>query len=176
MEPTEEEKENKEGNDDDEKKYFLSGRNSFRRFGSYRLSKRRLSTITIGNSQRRLSTYGLASLPNHYLFGSLNLEIREEKKMKAIDWIRNWEFYLVGLCYLSSRVMYLPVLAYTVYYVEFTLLLEKSFKAVVPLVMFLSGFTAAAAVQVARRYFSLRIIFLVSCTLGLGKYDKCGID
>ena len=92
--------------------------------------------------------------------------------MKPLDWLRNLQFYLVGFCYLSSRITKLVVIScYTVYYVEFTLLLEKQYKAIVPLVIYSSGIIFAAIVEVVRKHVRLNIIFVFSCTVGLGKYN-----
>ena len=137
--------------DEDEENCFQSGNNSFRSLKSYG------SYDSSNNNQGRLSTLN-------------NNNNNKEKMMKPLDWLRNLQFYLVSLCYLSSRITKLVVIScYTVYYVEFTLLLEKQYKAIVPLVMYSSGILFAALVEVVRRYVRLNIIFVFSCTLGLGK-------
>lgn len=137
--------------DEDEENCFKSGNNSFtslKNYGSYDSSN---------NNHGRLSTLN-------------NNNNNKEKMMKPLDWLRNLRFYLVSLCYLSSRITKLVVIScYTVYYVEFTLLLEKQYKAIVPLVMYSSGILFAAIVEVVRKYVRLNIIFVFSCTLGLGK-------
>ena len=139
--------------DEDEEKCFGSGNNSFSSFGSYG------SYDSFNNNQQRLSTL------NHK-------KNNTEKMMKPLDWLRNLQFYLVGFCYLSSRITKLVVIScYTVYYVEFTLLLEKQYKAIVPLVMHSSGIIFAAIVEVVRKHVRLNIIFVFSCTVGLGKYN-----
>ena len=163
-------------NEEEEEQHLLSRSNTFKRFESlrdsfknYHTSRRRYSTITLGNKQRRLSTFSLLSLSNHYSLGYLTLDVNEEKKMNPVEWLRRFEFYLVGICYLSSRSIYLISITYIVYYVEFTLLLETKFKAIVPLVMFSSGFVMAAIADGLRKHIGMKIIFLVACTLGLGK-------
>ena len=140
--------------DEDEEKCLRSGYNSFLSFESYG------SYDSFNNNQQRLST--------------LNYKKNNtEKMMKPLDWLRNLQFYLVGLCYLSSRITKLVVIScYTVYYVEFTLLLEKQYKAIVPLVMYSSGILFAAIVEVVRKYIRLNIIFVISCTVGLGKCNN----
>ena len=62
-------------------------------------------------------------------------------------------------------------ISYIVYYVEFTLLLETKFKAIVPLVMFSSGFVMAAIAEGLRKNIGMNVIFFIACTLGLGKYN-----
>ena len=172
------EEEEDEDQEKEEEKHLLSRSNTFKRFESmrgsfrnYHSSRRRYSTITLGNNQRRLSTFSLLSLSNHYSLGSLTLNANVDKKMSPIEWLRRFEFYLVGICYLSSRLIYMTSISYIVYYVEFTLLLETKFKAIVPLVMFSSGFVMAAIVEGLRKNIGMKIIFLVACTLGLGKYN-----
>ena len=60
-------------------------------------------------------------------------------------------------------------IAYIVFYVEFTLLLEKKFNAIAPLVMFISGFVMSLVVEIAKKYIRRKLIFAISCILGLGK-------
>ena len=172
------EEEEVDDNEEEEEQHLLSRSNTFKRLESFRgsfrnfhSSRRRYSTISFGNKQRRLSTFSLLSLSNHYSLGYLTLDVNEEKKMNPIEWLRHFEFYLVGICYLSSRLIYMTSISYIVYYVKFTLLLETKFKAVVPLVMFSSGFVMAAIVEGLRKHIGMKIIFLVACTLGLGKYN-----
>ena len=170
--------EEEDDDEEEEEQHLLSRSNTFKRFASlrgsfrnYHSSRRRYSIITLGYKQRRLSTFSLLSLSNHYSLGSLTLNANEEKKMNPIEWLQRFEFYLVGICYLSSRLIYMTSISYIVYYVEFTLLLETKFKAIVPLVMFSSGFVMAAITEGLRKNIGVKIIFLVTCTLGLGKYN-----
>ena len=115
--------------------------------------------------ERRLSTFNLAAIPK---IGTCDLDVADEKKMSPKDWFQDIQYYLIGLLYLSSRLIYMALDSYIVYYVEFTLRLEKEFKAIVPLVMFTSGFVIAAIVEIVKRYVSMKIIFIGSCILGLG--------
>ena len=148
----------------------LSGTHKFRR--QYSLPKRRLSTISIGRSYRRMSTYGLSSLPNYYVgVGSLCINEEEQKPMKPIDWFKNFEFYLVSLCYMASRSLYMVLISYLVYYVEYTLLLEQKMNAIAPLVMFTSGFFATAMVEAIKKHVSIKIVFVFCNILGIGKYN-----
>ena len=87
--------------------------------------------------------------------------------MRPKDWFQNSQYYLIGLIYLSSRLIYKVSLSYIVYYIEFTLNLEKKFNAIVPLVMFTSGLAMAAIVELAKKNIGMNIIFIVSCILGL---------
>ena len=120
--------------------------------------------------ERRLSTFDLAAIPK---IGACALGVADEKKMSPKDWFQDIQYYLIGLLYLSSRLIYMVLDSYIVYYVEFTLRLQKEFKAIVPLVMFTSGFSVAAIVEIVKRYVSMKIIFIVSCILGLGNNTVC---
>ena len=99
---------------------------------------RRLSVVNIGAVERRLSTFNLASIPQ---LGIKDIDATiTETKRSPFDWFLEQQFYLIGLCYLSSRLAFIVSVVYIVYYVEFTLRLEKENNAIVPLVMFISGF------------------------------------
>ena len=126
--------------------------------------------------ERRLSTFDLAAIPKigtSDIRSVTSLSIEDDKKMSPKDWFQDIQYYLIGLLYLSSRLIYMVLDSYIVYYVEFTLRLEKEFKAIVPLVMFTSGFSIAAIVEIVKRYVSMKIIFIVSCILGLGNNTVC---
>ena len=117
-----------------------------------------------------MSTSDLAALPKVCATGLNDIKTMNSDytKMTPIDWLKDIQFYLVGLCYLSSRLIYMVVIAYMIYYVEFTLLLEKIFNAIVPLVLFISGFVMSWALEVAKKSISMNGIFVGSCILGLG--------
>ena len=128
---------------------------------------RRLSVVNIGAVERRLSTFNLASIP-HLGIKDIDETVTETKR-SPFDWFLERQFYLIGLCYLSSRLAFIVSVVYIVYYVEFTLRLEKENNAIVPLVMFISGFVMSGILEVAKRRFSIEIIFASSCIVGMGK-------
>ena len=111
-----------------------------------------------------LSFFGHVSLP---ISIPSALDTNDEEKMTPNDWFKNSQYYLIGLIYLSSRLIYMVSLPYIVFYVEFTLNLEKKFNAIVPLVMFTSGLAMAAIVELARKHIGMNVIFVISCILGL---------
>ena len=129
---------------------------------------RRLSVVNIGTVERRLSTFNLATIP-HLGIKDTDGTI-EDMKRSPFDWFHEPQFYLIGLCYLSSRLAFIVSVVYIVYYVEFTLLLEKENNAIVPLVMFISGFVMSGILEVAQRRLSIEIIFVSSCIVGIGKF------
>ena len=114
-----------------------------------------------------MSTSELAAIP---AIGAMDLNDSNEAKMKPSDWFTDCQYYLIGLCYVSSRLIYMISIAYVVYYVEFTLLLDKKFNAIVPLVMFTSGFVMVWIVNILKKRISMDVFFVVSCILGLGKH------
>ena len=151
----------------------LSGTTLTRRFSVVNIGSReqRLSTTNlasiIGTTERRLSTFNLASIPQ---LGMKDIkETVEELKRTPSDWLREPKFYLIGFCYLSSRLIYVISVGYIVYYVEFTLLLEKENNAIVPLTMFVSGFIMSGILEILKRRLSIETIHLASSLIGVGK-------
>ena len=127
---------------------------------------RRLSIISFEPSKvRRFSTFDLATMPK---IGTIIQNDDDKTDMKPIDWFRNSQYYLICLCYVTSRLIYVISTVYTIYYVHFTLQLDKKFIAIVPLVMFTSGFAVAAIVEIAKKRVSMKVIFVTSCVSGLG--------
>ena len=125
-----------------------------------------LSTISLGNEQLSLSTSSLTAVPK---IGVMSLNENVERNMKPVDWIKDYQFYLIWLCYTSSFLIHRVSITYVMYYAELTLLLEKSFIPIVLLVMFSSGFIMAPIVEVYQKHINRNIIFAISCILGLGE-------
>ena len=131
-----------------------------------RLSTNNLASI-IGTTERRLSTFNLATIPQ---LGMKDInDTAEELKRTPSDWLREPKFYLIGFCYLSSRLIYVVSVGYIVFYVEFTLLLEKENNAIVPLIMFISGFIMSGVLEVLKRRLSIETIYIASSLIGVGK-------
>ena len=151
----------------------LSGTTLTRRFSVVNIgtTERRLSTTNlasiIGTTERRLSTFNLATIPQLVIKDIK--ETAEELKRTPSDWLREPKFYLIGSCYLSSRLIYVVSVGYIVYYVEFTLLLEKENNAIVPLIMFISGFIMSGVLEVLKRRLSIETIYVASSLIGVGK-------
>ena len=127
----------------------------------YQIFSHSMPTI---HEETLLSFFGHVSLP---ISIPSALDTNDEEKMTPKDWFQNSQYYLIGLIYLSSRLVYMVSLPYIVYYVEFTLNLEKKYNAIVPLVMFTSGLAMAAKVELARKHIGMNVIFIISCILGL---------
>ena len=98
------------------------------------------------------------------------------KEMKSCDWLKEPQFYIVGLIYMLSRLIDALFMAYIVYYVEFTLLLGKENNATIPLVMYVSGFIMCFILRVIKKRCSINLIFSLSCVFGIGKNANCKIS
>ena len=116
------------------------------------------------HEERLTSFFGHVSLP---IFIPSALRTNDEEKMRPKDWFQNSQYYLIGLIYLSSRLIFRVSLTYIVYYIEFSLNLEKKFIAIVPVVMFTSGLVIAPIVELAKKRIGMNVIFIISCILGL---------
>ena len=130
---------------------------------------RRFSVISIGKTEvkRRMSTINSACIIK---LNMQNVDFTEEEtKMKPSDWFHEPRFYLIGLCYVSSRLINSVSMGYIIYYAQFTLLLAKEFNSIVPLTMFISGFIMPGCLEIAKRRFSIEALFLASCIAGVGK-------
>ena len=151
----------------------LSGTTLTRRFSVVNIgtTERRLSTTNlasiIGTTERRLSTFNLASIPQ---LGMKDIKgTADDLKRTPADWLCESKFYLICFCYLSSRLIYVVSVGYIVYYVEFTLLLEKENNAIVPLIMFVSGFFMSGVLEVLKRRLSIETIHVASSVIGVGE-------
>ncbi|GIZ05387.1 major facilitator superfamily domain-containing protein 12 [Caerostris extrusa] len=80
------------------------------------------------------------------------------------DWFAQPQFYMVALLYMSTRLYVNLSQVYMPMYIEDTLELHKSKIAVIPLVIFISGFLASFIVKFQRKLFGIKeAVYLVSC-------------
>ena len=67
--------------------------------------------------------------------------------MTKTGWLKNWKFHVVIIIYAISRTFYTVCLTYLVFYVQYTLMLKRSYIAIVPLVMVLIGLVLSKQIK-----------------------------
>ena len=113
-----------------------------------------------------MSTIAMAAV--HTLDRKNPKDCDKDTNMKPYDWFKEPQFYIIGLIYMLSRLIGSISMSYIVFYVQFTLLLEKEYNATIPLVMYISGFIIGGVLRFAKRWISIRMIFIFSCLYGIG--------
>ncbi|GIY20405.1 major facilitator superfamily domain-containing protein 12 [Caerostris darwini] len=83
------------------------------------------------------------------------------------DWFAQPQFYMVALLYMSTRLYVNLSQVYMPMYIEDTLELHKSKIAVIPLVIFISGFLASFIVKFQRKLFGIKWTYFLGCVLGI---------
>ncbi|XP_071041646.1 major facilitator superfamily domain-containing protein 12 isoform X2 [Parasteatoda tepidariorum] len=76
--------------------------------------------------------------------------------------------FRVAILYTSTRLFFNISQVYMPMYIQDTLKLHKSKIAIIPLVIFLSGFLSSFIVKFINRHFGSKITYLIGCILGLG--------
>ncbi|KAG8179400.1 hypothetical protein JTE90_011409 [Oedothorax gibbosus] len=83
------------------------------------------------------------------------------------DWFGQPQFYMVGLLYMSTRLFVNLSQVYMPMYIEDTLGLHKNKIAIIPLVIFISGFLASFVVKFLRRLMGIKATYFFGCLLAL---------
>ena len=67
--------------------------------------------------------------------------------MTRSQWLKEADFYGIISIYAVSRTFFCVSMTYLVFYVQYTLMLEKAYIAIVPLTMVLSGLVLSKLVK-----------------------------
>ena len=90
------------------------------------------------------------------------------KTMKTVDWFLEPQFYLVGCLYVVGRIFNNLSQTYVTFYVQYTLALSQEMIALVPMIMFVSGFATSMILSWAIEKLGYKITFVGSCTAAIG--------
>lgn len=84
------------------------------------------------------------------------------------DWFKEPQFYQVAGIYMSTRLFVNLSQAYMPLYLQESLELESKYVAIIPLVMYCSGFVISFGMKVLNRVAGRKISYLVGAVVGLG--------
>ena len=91
------------------------------------------------------------------------------KKMQTYEWFLEPQFYLVTCLYMTARLFNILSQTYITFYVQYTLQLSQDMLAIIPMVIFISGFVISIALGYIVEKIGYRISFIASCIIGVGK-------
>ena len=91
--------------------------------------------------------------------------------MTKSKWLTDANFYIVILIYAVSRTFFSVSMSYLVFFVQYTLLLEKSYIAIAPLTMVISGLVVSIPIKKIINSYGLEkslilfgVVGVVACT------------
>jgi len=87
--------------------------------------------------------------------------------MTISHWLLQTQFWKVTALYISARLFSNLSQAYIALYLEVSLQLRPDSVAIVPLVMFLSGFCTSTSLKTLIRIFGQRGVLVITCLIGL---------
>ena len=92
------------------------------------------------------------------------------QKMKTYEWFLEPQFYLVTSLYFSARLFINLSQSYITFYVQYALLLSQDMVAIIPMVIFISGFAVSLIMNFIVDRFGYKLTFLGSCLFGIGEF------
>ena len=92
------------------------------------------------------------------------------KKIQTYEWFLEPQFYLVICLYMAARLFINLSQTYIPFYVQYGLQLSPDMLAIIPMVMFISGFAISIVLGYIGEKFGYRVSFLISCFIGIGKF------
>ena len=97
------------------------------------------------------------------------MSMAKSKPMKIYHWFQEPQFYLVAFIYMAARLFVNVSQSYITFYVQYTMELPSEMIAIIPLVMYISGFFISFVLQYVTEKVGYKIAFVSSCFVGLGK-------
>lgn len=79
--------------------------------------------------------------------------------MTWLDWLKEWQFYLVALAYMFSRLVANVSQTYWPLYLTESLKLSKVYIAIIPLVVFVTGFFSSLVMRPVNRILGRKLTF-----------------
>ena len=98
--------------------------------------------------------------------GTPNVNRDFVSNMTKTEWLKNVRFHVVIMLYAISRTIYTVCLAYLVFYVQYTLMLKRSYIASVPLVMVLIGLILSKPIKQFIDSNGLEKCMMLFCLMG----------
>ena len=119
------------------------------------------------------STYE-AARPNSHSFCSQfsvtsTLGVVSMKRMRILHWFKEPQFYLVALIYTATRLCVNVSNSYMTLFLQHSLKLENTYVAVIPLVMYVTGFLTSIILKFWTKRFGFKVSFALSCVIGIVK-------
>ena len=92
------------------------------------------------------------------------------QKMKAYEWFLEPQFYLVTSLYFTAILFTNIAQSYITFYVQYALLLSQDMVAIIPMVIFISGFAVSLVMNFIVDRFGSKLTFLGSCLVGISEF------
>ncbi|XP_067134435.1 major facilitator superfamily domain-containing protein 12-like [Centruroides vittatus] len=99
--------------------------------------------------------------------GSINSEIFLEPHLTWRDWLKEIQFYKIGLLYMSTRLYNNLSQAYIPLYLQDSLQLPRESIAIIPLVVYVSGFVSSFFMKYLSSKIGKKTTYFVGCILAL---------
>ena len=81
------------------------------------------------------------------------------------------QFYLIACVYMATKVFVNVSMSYMPLYIQHTLHLENIYVALIPLVMYVTGFIVSITLRFLTRRVGFMLVFAISCGIGVCKYN-----
>ena len=117
-------------------------------------------------------TYEAARPRSHSLMSQSSITsvitVASIKNMRIRNWFKEPQLYLVALIYTTTRLFVNVSNSYMTLYLQHSLKLDNIYVAVVPLVMYVTGFLTSIILKFLTKRFGFKVSFALSCVIGIG--------
>ncbi|CAN8004911.1 unnamed protein product, partial [Ixodes hexagonus] len=96
-----------------------------------------------------------------------SLVLERSQHLRWKDWFRERRFYVVGMLYMSTRLYVNLSQVFIPMYIQETLKLHRQSIAIIPLVMYVSGFISSLPVKYATRFIGTKNVYVLGGVLGV---------
>jgi len=117
----------------------------------------------VGELEKKKSKLSLRSIvPIKRMFS-----VDARRQFNCKDWLKDGKFWKVGFIYMMARLYFNLTQAYTTLYLTYTLRLSKSSIAVVPFVVYISGFVVSLTARPLSAKIGSRYVLFIGCLFSL---------
>ncbi|KAK3098168.1 hypothetical protein FSP39_016838 [Pinctada imbricata] len=99
---------------------------------------------------------------------SIEKSALQKNTMTWKDWLKNTQFYQIGLMYMCTRLFVNVSQIYLPLWVTETLKLPKDSVAIFPLIVYVSGFITSIVMRPLNKVLGRKIVFMIGLVIGLG--------
>ena len=89
------------------------------------------------------------------------------EKMNIKDWLREPQTYQVACVYMSARLFVNITQTYIPLYIQETLKLKAMNVALIPIIIYLSGFVVSLIIKPIHIFIGNKLMFVIACVIGL---------
>ncbi len=129
-----------------------------------------MAIATVENTATQIVQNKKAIIPKSLeTTNSSTTKIDSPIKMTIFKWFLEPQFYLIASVYLATRLFINISVSFISLYMQHTLKMESIYVALIPLVMYVTGFIISILLKLLTNRIGFKLAYALSCLMGICK-------